>query len=396
MGLIKAVTSSVSSGLGDQFKEFITCPAVSGDVLIQIGEVNHGDGNKKPSEGIITNGSKIIVPVGMAMMVIDNGRITEFSSEPGEFIYDNASEPSVFVGGFFKGIVDTIKVIGNRITFGGQEAHDQRVYYINTKVITGNKFGSPQPKKIEDVKYGMVDVTFNGEYAFKVVDPALLVSEVVGTNANDTVTYNEVVGSQLKMKFIEQVTRAITVVMRKHNVSFGDMGMYGSDISEEMNKCLDESWRKQYGLEITDVAMGDINLTEESARMVQTMSMSEKLGTNSAMMSGYAVQGQMEAMKTAAGNENGAMAGFMGMNMAQNGMNNTVAGAVATNAVNNAATQNNEQGIVTGEQPESGTLFNNETPVVQEQQNVSENKFCVNCGAPVSGNFCGQCGTKVN
>jgi len=393
MGLIKAVTSSVSSGLGDQFKEYITCPNVSGDVLIQRGEVNHGDGNKKPSEGIITNGSKIIVPVGMAMMVIDNGAITEFSAEPGEFIYDNNSEPSVFVGGFFKGLVDTIKVIGNRITYGGQEAHDQRVYYINTKVITGNKFGSPQPKKIEDVKYGMVDVTFNGEYAFKVVDPALLVSEVVGTNANDTVTYNEVVGSQLKTKFIEQVTRAITVVMRKHNVSFGDMGMYGTDISDEMNKCLDESWRQQYGLEITDVAMGDINLTEESAKMVQTMSMSEKLGTNSAMMSGYAVQGQMEAMKAAAANENGAMAGFMGMNMAQNGMANTVAGGVAVNAINNATSQNNEQGIVTGAQPEAGTLFESNSPV---QETASENKFCINCGAPVNGNFCGQCGTKVN
>jgi len=393
MGLIKAVTSSVSSGLGDQFKEYITCPNVSGDVLIQRGEVNHGDGNKKPSEGIITNGSKIIVPVGMAMMVIDNGAITEFSAEPGEFIYDNNSEPSVFVGGFFKGLVDTIKVIGNRITYGGQEAHDQRVYYINTKVIIGNKFGSPQPKKIEDVKYGMVDVTFNGEYAFKVVDPALLVSEVVGTNANDTVTYNEVVGSQLKTKFIEQVTRAITVVMRKHNVSFGDMGMYGTDISEEMNKCLDESWRQQYGLEITDVAMGDINLTEESAKMVQTMSMSEKLGTNSAMMSGYAVQGQMEAMKAAAANENGAMAGFMGMNMAQNGMANTVAGGVAVNAINNATSQNNEQGIVTGAQPEAGTLFESNSPV---QETASENKFCINCGAPVNGNFCGQCGTKVN
>ena len=395
MGLIKAVTSSVSSGLGDQFKEFITCPEVSGDVLIQRGEVNHGDGNKNPSEGIITNGSLIIVPVGMAMMVIDNGRITEFSTEPGEYTYDNSSEPSVFVGGFFKGVVDTIKVMGKRITFGGQEAHDQRVYYINTKVITGNKFGSPQPKKIEDVKYGMIDVTFNGEYAFKVVDPALLVSEVVGTNANDTVTYNEVVGSQLKVKFIEQVTRAITVVMRKHNVSFGDMGMYGSDISEEMNKCLDESWRKQYGLEITDVAMGDINLTEESAKMVQTLSMSEKLGTNSAMMSGYAVTGQMEAMKTAAANENGAMMGFMGMNMAQNGINNTVAGAVAGNAMNgvanNIATGANEQGIVTGAQPETGTLFNEEP-----KQEVAANKFCVNCGASVSGNFCGQCGTKVN
>lgn len=393
MGLIKAVTSSVSSGLGDQFKEFITCPEVSGDVLIQRGKVNHGDGNKKPSEGVITNGSLIVVPVGMAMMVIDNGRITEFSAEPGEFTYDSGSEPSVFTGGFFQGLKDTIKVIGNRITFGGQEAHDQRVYYINTKVITGNKFGSPQPKKIEDVKYGMIDVTFNGEYAFKVVDPALLVNEIVGTNTNDTVTYNEVVGSQLKVKFIEQVTKAITVVMRKHNVSFGDMGMYGSDISDEMNKCLNDSWRAKYGLEITDVAMGDINLTEESAKMVQTLSMSEKLGTNSAMMSGYAVSGQMEAMKTAASNENGAMMGFMGMNMAQNGMSNTVAGAVSQNVMNNVQ-QNissgaNEQGIVSGSQPDAGTIFNN------EEQKPTGAKFCTNCGAPVGGNFCGQCGTKV-
>lgn len=392
MGLIKATTSAISSGLGDQFKEFITCPEVSGAVLIQRGEVNHGDGNKKFSEGIITNGSKIIVPVGMAMMVIDNGKITEFSTEPGEFVYDNSSEPSVFVGGFFKGVVDTIKVIGNRITFGGQTAHDQRVYYINTKVITGNKFGSPQPKKIEDVKYGMVDVTFNGEYAFKVVDPALLVSEVVGTNTNDTVTYNEVVGSQLKTKFIEMVTRAITVVMRKHNVSFGDMGMYGTDISDEMNKCLNDTWREKYGLEITDVAMGDINLTEESAKIVQTMSMSEKLGTNSAMMSGYAVQGQMEAMKAAASNENGAMNGFVGMNMAQNGISNTVAGGIASNAVNNAINTNNEQGIVNGNQPDAGTLFEQNTPKSTE----TNNKYCVNCGAPVNGNFCGQCGTKVN
>lgn len=392
MGLIKAVTSSVSSGLGDQFKEFITCPEVSGDVLIQRGEVNHGKGNKKPSEGIITNGSLIVVPVGMAMMVIDNGRITEFSAEPGEFTYDSGSEPSIFTGGFFKGIGDTIKVIGNRITYGGQAAHDQRVYYINTKVITGNKFGSPQPKKIEDVKYGMLDVTFNGEYAFKVVDPALLVSEVVGTNASDTVTYMDVVGSQLKTKFIETVTKAITIVMRKKNVSFGDMGMYGSDISEEMNNCLNDSWRAKYGLEITDVAMGDINLTEDSAKMVQTMSLSEKLGTNSAMMSGYAVSGTIEAQKAAAANPNGSMMGFMGMGMAQNVGNNTVAGAIGQNAVNNAQSManQNEKGIVNGEQPESGTLFNNES------NNANSSKFCTNCGAPVGGNFCGQCGTKVN
>lgn len=61
----------------------------------------------------------------------------------------------------------------------------------------------------------MLEVTFFGEYAFKVVDPILLVNSVIGANAEDTVTYEEVVGSQLQSKFVEKLTQAISVVMRK-------------------------------------------------------------------------------------------------------------------------------------------------------------------------------------
>lgn len=147
MGLIKALTSSTGSVLGDQFKEFVTCPTVDSNVLITRGVVQHGDGNKKPSEGVITNGSKITIPQGWAMMLVDNGKIVEFSSEPGEFTYDSGSEPTIFYGGLGKGIVDSIKTLGSRITYGGQTARDQRVYYVNLLTVTGNKFGSAQPKK---------------------------------------------------------------------------------------------------------------------------------------------------------------------------------------------------------------------------------------------------------
>ena len=263
MGLIKALSEATSSALGDQFKEFVSCPTISKNVLIQRGLVNHGKGNKNPSEGVISNGSTIVVPQGMAMMIIENGEIKEFTAEPGTFYFDTGSEPSIFTGGLGKGIIDTFKTIGKRFTYGGQTAKDQRVYYVNLLTITGNKFGSPQPKKITDEKYGMLEVTFFGEYAFKVVDPILLVNSVIGANAEDTVTYEEVVGSQLQSKFVEKLTQAISVVMRKNKVSFGDMGLYNSDISDEMNVCLDESWRKNYGLEVTDVALSDINLTDE-------------------------------------------------------------------------------------------------------------------------------------
>ena len=135
MGLMKAALNSISSGFGDQFKEFVECPQVENNVIIQRGVVNHGEGNKHATEGVISNGSTIAVPQGMAMMIVDNGKIVEFTAEPGTFTWDTSSEPSIFTGGLGKGIIDTIKTIGSRITFGGQTAKDQRVYYVNIKTI---------------------------------------------------------------------------------------------------------------------------------------------------------------------------------------------------------------------------------------------------------------------
>ena len=398
MGLIKAATTSVASALGDQFKEFITCPEAEKSVLIQRGEVNHGKGNRNPSKGVITKGSAIVVPQGWAMMVIDNGAITEFSSEPGTFTYDSSTEPSIFTEGLGKGIKDTIKIIGKRITFGGQPAKDQRVYYVNLLTITGNKFGSPQPKKITDDKYGMLEVTFYGEYAFKVTDPAILIHNVIGANAKDTVTYDEIVGSQLKNKFIEKISEVISKVMRLHHVSFGDILLYNSDITEEMNKVLNDSWKEQYGLEIEDVALADINLTEESMKRVNRVD-DATIFSNSGLQSGTLATSTAKALENASSNENGAMMGFMGMNMA-GGAGGTAMGAVQ-------GTGESVKGFSRDEAPEPGSLFNNkQEDTSKKEKNIKEDeikeptegkRYCPKCGAEVSeeANFCTACGEKL-
>lgn len=391
MGLIKAVTSSVSSTFGDQFKEFITCPTIEKDVIIQRGVTSHGEGNRNYSEGVISNGSTIAVPERMAMMIIENGAIKEFTSEAGTYTYDTSSEPSIFTGGLGKGIIDSIKNIGNRITFGGQTAKDQRVYYVNLLTITGNKFGSAEPQFIEDVKYGNLSVTFNGEYAFKVVDPALLVNEVVGSNPKDTLTYDDVVGGQLKIKFSEKMTEAISVVMVKNGVSFGKIGMYNTDIANQMNTCLNSSWKEKYGLEVTDVAIR-MNLTDESKEQVSAYDVQEKqLNIErqkgqmfSENMSGMVTAGVTEATKTAAGNENGAMMGFMGMGMA---------GAQGASMMNTAMTGANTaapQADVAV--PTPGTVF---AGAVTEEPKQSL-AFCPDCGAAKVGRFCTQCGKKLD
>ena len=382
MGLIKALSGATASAFGDQFKEFVTCPSVSKNVLIQRGIINHGDGNKNPSEEIISNGSTIVVPQGMAMMIIENGEIKEFTADAGTFYFDTSSEPSIFTGGLGKGIIDTFKTIGKRFTYGGQTAKDQRVYYVNLLTITGNKFGSPQPRKITDEKYGMLEVTFFGEYAFRVVDPIMLVNSVIGAHPADTVYYEDVIGTQLQSKFVEKLTQAITVVMRKHKVSFGDIGLYNGDISEEMNVCLDDSWKKNYGLEVVDVALGDINLTEESMSKVNKID-EATIFSNKNLQSGLMATASADALRNASSNDNGAMMGFMGMNMASGAINNMMGAVNPGTDVNGYKPETN--------QPEMGTIFNDEVKV----EDVPEPKKCSNCGEVAIGKYCSNCGTKI-
>ncbi|MCX4364153.1 MAG: SPFH domain-containing protein [Bacilli bacterium] len=386
MGLIKATLDAAGAVVGDQFKEYVTCPTTDSSVLVVKGDVNHGSGNKNATEGIISNGSKIVVPAGYAMMIIDNGAIKEFSAEPGEFIWDTSSEPSVFEGGFFKGIGDSIKKIGNRITYGGQPARDQRVYYVNLLNITGNKFGSSNTENVFDPVYGSVEINFYGEYSFKVVDPTILVSNLIGANPKDTVTVDEVVGGQLKMQFASNVSTCISNLMTKNNISFNTVQSYKNDVVTAMNTLLDESWHNQYGLEIQDVAL-NINASEESKKIIREvdaeLSREKRRGDlYSSNPSGLMAAATADAMKTAAGNDNGAMMGFMGMNMGQ-----TIGG----NAMGMAQNMTPTDGTNAVENP-----MNNQAAPGNVDLGVNTTaKFCSECGASVTGKFCSNCGKEI-
>ena len=348
MGLIKAAVTATSQVIGDQFKEFITVPQVDDTVLVARGVVNHGAGNRTYTDGVITNGSTIVVPVGFAMLMVENGAIKEFCAEEGTYTWDSAAQPSVFEGGFFKGIGDSIKVIGNRITYGGQAATDQRVYYINTKTILNNKYGSMSPQFYSDPRYGSVELTFNGTYSFRVTDPAILVAKLLGTAAKDQVLVEEVVGEQLKRDFVMALQNCITEFMNG-SVSFTQIGTEQMAMCEKLNTLLHDSWVAQYGLSIESVNCS-IQPTEESRAIVRNIDQQASLGNMYAQNpSGMMAAATGTAMQNAAQNTNGAMMGFAGMNMAQN-----AGGSAMTAAQNMTAVE--------------GNVINPSTPVNNDNQ----------------------------
>ena len=185
MGLIKAGVGSLGGTLADQWKEFFYCDALSPEVLAVKGQkrVSGRSSNTRGSDNIISNGSVIAVADGQCMMIVEQGKVVEFCAEPGQFVFDASTEPSIFTGSFGKSLLDTFKTVGRRFTFGGDTGKDQRVYYFNTKEIVDNKFGTatPIPFRVVDRNIGLdidVSVRCNGVYSYKISDPMLFYTHV--------------------------------------------------------------------------------------------------------------------------------------------------------------------------------------------------------------------------
>ena len=180
MGLTKAASGATGGVLADQWKEYFYCEAISADVLAVKGrkKVTGRSSNTKGDENIITTGSMIAVADGQCMLIVDQGKVAEVCAEPGEFVYDASTEPSVFTGSLGESIGRVFKNIGKRFTFGGEAPKDQRIYYINTKEITGNKYGtaSPVPFRVVDQRAGIdmdVGIRCFGEYSYHIANPLL-------------------------------------------------------------------------------------------------------------------------------------------------------------------------------------------------------------------------------
>ena len=347
MGLIKAAVDAVGGAVGDQFLEYVKLPdGLGDDVIVARGLVQHGSGNPNAQEGIISNGSRIVVPAGWTMMIVDNGKVTELSSESGEYTYDTSSEPSVFAGGLFKGIGDTIKTIGSRIAFGGQTAKDQRVYYVKTLDLVGNPFGSQAPEPIADPAYGMVKITYNGLYTVKIDDPVALIANILGSNPKDILTFNDIFSGEqageniIKGAVAENISTAIAQVMLENNYSINVMQAYKPQVRAKLDELVGGSLHTKYGLSITDLSALRINVAQDDLERMASMSTQKTMGEMySNNMAGMMASAAGEAMKNAASNENGAMMGFMGMNMAMNQANNLMGNAVGAQNVQNANQQ---------------------------------------------------------
>ncbi len=379
MGLIKAAAGATDGVLADQWREYFYCEAIPEDTLAVKGQkrVSRRSSNTKGSDNIITNGSIIAVADGQCMMIVEQGKVVEVCAEPGEFTYDTSTEPSIFYGGLGKGILDSFKTLGKRFTFGGDTAKDQRVYYFNTKELTGNKYGTPSPVpfRVVDQAAGIdLDISIRcfGEYSYHIIDPVLFYTHVCGNVQEDYP--REKLDSQLKTELLTALQPAFAKISDL-GVRYSALPGHTAEIAQALNDILSAKWRDLRGLEIVSFGVSSVKASEEDEQMIKQMQQA-KAYVNPNLAAANLAKAQANAMQDAAKNQGGAAMAFMGMNMAQG-----VGGIRAENLYQMGAQQQGQQQPAAQQQG-------------QQQPAAQDGWTCPGCGAKAFGKFCPECGAK--
>ena len=254
MGLIKAALGAAGGVMADQWKEYFYCESIPENVMAVKGirRVSGRSSNYKGSENIISNGSVVAVADGQCMIIVDQGKVTELCAEPGEFVYDSSTEPTIFSGDLGTSILDTFKNIGKRFTFGGEPPKDQRVYYFNTKELIGNKYGTPSPVpfRVVDQRAGIdIDIAIRcfGEYSYRICDPILFYTNVCG-NVTEDYTRDRLDG-QLKTELLTALQPAFARISDM-GIRYSALPGHTMELAGALNEVLSGKWRNLRGLEI--------------------------------------------------------------------------------------------------------------------------------------------------
>ncbi len=393
MGLLKAGIGALSGVLADQWREYFYCEALETDVLVAKGEKRSGgrSSNKKGSDNIISNGSIIAVADGQCMIIVEQGKVVELCAEPGEFLFDNSTEPTIMFGGLNKeNIKKNFAVVGKRFTFGGEPPKDQRVYYFNTKEILGNKYGTqnPVPFRVVDKNIGLdidISIRCNGEYSYKIVDPLMFYTNVCG---NVEYEYNRSeIDSQLKTELMTALQPAFAKISEM-GIRYSALPGHTVELSDALNAVLSQKWTELRGIKVWSFGVNSVTASKEDEDMIKQLQRNAVM-RDPTMAAAHLVGAQAQAMQDAAKNENGSMMGFMGMGFAQQagGMN-----------AQNLYAMGQQQGGAPQQQAAGWKCACGAT---------NTGKFCMECGKPQpasdgwtckcgavnKGKFCAECGS---
>ncbi len=391
MGIVKALTTAVGGSLADQWLEVIEAGSMGDQTVFTSGVKIRKGSNTKSTEYTVSDGSVIHVYPNQFMILVDGGKVIDYTGEPGYFTVKNSSLPSLFNGQFDEAIKESF----DRIRFGGQTPTSQKVYFINLQEIKGIKFGTPNPINYFDQFYNAeLFLRAHGTYSIKVTDPLLFYGEAIPKNASRVEVDD--INAQYLSEFLEALQSSINQ-MSADGIRISYVASKGRELGQYMAGVLDDQWKDQRGIEIQSVGIASISYDEESKKLIQMRNQGAML-SDPGVREGYVQGAVARGLESAGSNANGSMAGFMGMNMGMNTGGGFMGAASNANyqqmQMNRAQQQNSMEQTMAAESLWTCTCGS-----------VNTGKFCPECGNPKpagtwtcecktvnNGRFCSECG----
>ena len=395
MGIIKAIGNAIGGGLADQWLEVIEPDEMDGDIVFTSGvQMRRGErnSNRKGTSAVVSNGSVIHVYPNQFMMLVDGGKIVDYTAEEGYYTVDNSTVPSLFNGE----LGETVRESFNRIRFGGTTPQAQKVYYINLQEIKGIRFGTTNPVNYFDTFYNSeLFLRAFGTYSIKVIDPVKFYSEVIPKSA-DRVAVKDI-NEQYLSEFLGALQAAINQ-LSADGVRISHVTSKSVELSRYMADILDEDWKELRGIEVVSVGLAGLSYSEESQKLINLRNQGAMLSDPN-VREGYVQGAVARGMEAAGSNANGSMAGFMGMGVGMNAGGSFVAAASQANSA-----QREAQKATAPQQPAADSWTcscGSENHGGKFCSNCGKPrptvKFCTNCGQKLDpgAKFCSNCGTKV-
>lgn len=366
MGIIKEATSSIGGTLADQWLEVIEPEDMSDQTVMTKGVMVRKDdkrgSNRKGTSDVITDGSVVHVYPNMMMLLVDGGKIIDYTAEEGYYTVKNDTAPSMFNGG----LKESVQEAFFRFKFGGVTPQKQEVYYINLQEIKGIKFGTATPLQYFDNFYNAeLFLRTHGTYSLRITDPILFYANAIPKNQTQVEISD--INEQYLQEFLTALNTSINLYSAQgERVSF--LPSKSVELSKYMADTLDEEWRKLRGIEVVAVAVSSISYTDDSQKLINMRNQGAMLGDPS-VREGYMQGAVARGIEAAGSNTGGAMQAFMGMGM---GMNQ------AGDVLGQASTSNQAQ-------------------MAQQEKAATKSEdtwTCSACGTENAGKFCSNCGEK--
>ena len=396
MGIIKAIGQAVGGALADQWLEVYEADDMGGKTVFTSGVLIRKGQNTKGTDNTVSNGSIIHVYDNQFMMLVDGGKVVDYTAEPGYYKVDNSALPSMFNGQF----KDTLKESFDRIRFGGETPTKQKVFFVNLQEIKEIKFGTRNPINYFDNFYNAeLFLRAHGTYSIKITNPLQFYAEAIPRNT-DHVEIDDINGQYLS-EFLEALQSAINQ-MSADGTRISFVTSKARELGKYMSAILDEEWNQTRGMEIQAVGIASLSYDEESQKLINMRNQGAMLGGDASVLRGMAVKNLTEGVRDAGSNAGGAMAGFMGVGMgmqqfntSMEGLNNMTAGMAAAPSQAGMQQAGMQQGAP---QTNSWTC---------ECGTVNTGKVCSECGKPApapantwtcecgtvnTGKFCSECG----